>query len=106
MTFSSLFNSFFSFRFSILVGLIMGIWIYSSQSEIQSLSSFLTTYPIYIIAFFVVFGFRLIIWVAIEKGALYSIKGTLGNILLDYVSCILALLSTVGTLFLINAFLM
>lgn len=106
MTISAFFKSFLSFRFSILVGIIMGIWIYSSQSELQPLSSFLTNYPIYLIAFFIVFGFRLILWVVIEKGALYSIKSMLGNIIVDSLSCILILLSTVGALFLINAFLL
>lgn len=106
MTVSAFFKSFLSFRFSILVGIIMGIWIYSSQSELQPLSSFLTNYPIYLIAFFIVFGFRLILWVVIEKGALYSIKSMLGNTIVDSLSCILILLSTVGTLFLINAFLL
>lgn len=106
MNLSSFFKSFLSFRFSVLVGIIMGLWIYSSQSEAQPLSSFLTNYPIYLIAFFIIFGFRLIIWVVIEKGAFYSIKSMLGNIIIDYISCIAILLCSVGTLFLINAFLL
>lgn len=106
MTLSSIFKSFLTFRFSILVGLIMGIWIYSSQSEQQPVSSFLTGIPIYLIAFLILFGFRLIIWVVIEKGALYSLKSTLGNIIVDYISCIAMLLSVIGCLFLIHAFIL
>lgn len=106
MSLPSLLKSFLSFRFSVLVGLIMGIWIYSSQSEQQPLSSFLIGYPVYIIAFLILLGFRLIIWVVIEKAGLYSLKSMFTNILVDYISCITLMLSVVGSLFLINTFLL
>lgn len=106
MSFAALFKPFISFRFSILLGLIMAFWLYASQSETQPLYSFLISSQIYLIAFLIILGFRLIIWVFIEKGALYNIKNMLINIVVDYITCILILLNTVGCLFLINTFIL
>ncbi len=96
---------FVSFRFSILLGLAMCLWLFYSQTEVQPLVSFLTGMQIYLIAFLIVFGVRLCMWVIIEKAGMYSIKNTLISIIIDYVTCIVAMLSGSGCLFLLDTFL-
>ncbi|MGN1063203.1 MAG: hypothetical protein ACI4QM_02640 [Alphaproteobacteria bacterium] len=103
---SSIFKPFISFRFSILLGLIMALFLFTIQSETQPLSSFLTAYPLYAIAFLIIIGFRIIIWVLIEKAGMYSLKGTLSGIFSDYLTCILSLLCATGCLFLLHTFIL
>lgn len=105
MAFLSHLKSFISFRFSVLLGLAMSIWLFNSQSETKPLVDLLTGIQIYLIAFLIVFGVRLCLWVIIEKAGMYSIKNTLLNIVVDYITCVAAMLCGSGCLFLLNTFL-
>ncbi len=106
MSISSFFKAFVSFRFSVVLGLAMGLWLYMTQSESQPLSSFLTSNQVYLIALLIVLSFRLIIWVAIEKASFYSVTSTIRNTVIDYITCILSMLSLVGCLFLLQTFIL
>lgn len=106
MAISSIFKPFISFRFSILLGLIMAAWLYAIQSETKPISSFLMAYPIYLIALLIVLGFRITIWVVIEKADMYNLKNTIFSTILDYFTCILTLLCATGCLFLIHTFIL
>ena len=100
------FKSFVSFRFSILTGLGMALWLDSVQTETQPLIDFLTGSQIYLIAFLIIFGFRFTLWIVIEKGAFYNLKHTLGTIVIDYITCIISILSASSCLFLIKTFIL
>lgn len=106
MSVNSFFKAFVSFRFSIVLGLAMGLWLYMTQSENQPLSSFLTSKQIYLIALLIVLSFRLIIWVLIEKASFYSVTSTMRNTVIDYIACIISMLSIVGCLFLLQTFIL
>lgn len=106
MSINSFFKAFVSFRFSIVLGLAMGLWLYMTQSESQPLSSFLTSKQIYLIALLIVLSFRLIIWVVIEKASFYSVTSTMRNTVIDYITCIISMLSIVGCLFLLQTFIL
>lgn len=100
------FQSFLSFRFSILVGIAVAAWLYLMQSELQPLSSFLLEKQIYLIALLIILGFRISIWILIEKAALYNLKHMLGNIIIDCLTCVATLLSVSGCLFLLSTFIL
>lgn len=106
MSIMSFFKSFVGFRFSILLGLGMAIWLFMTQSEQQPLAAFLTSAHIYLIALFTILGLRLLIWVIIEKGSFYNITETIRNIIIDYITCIAALLSMSACLFLVQTFIL
>lgn len=105
MTFKSFLKAFISFRFSTILGLIIALWLFVKQSETLPLSSFLASIQIYLVAFLIVLGFRLVLWVVIEKAGMFSLKNTLINIFIDYTTCILSVLCGCGCLFLLNTFL-
>lgn len=94
-----------SFRFSILLGLCMALWLFFTQTEIKPLDTFLTGYQVYLIALLIILGMRLTYWVVIEKAGMFSIKNTLLAILVDYFTCVLSMLCGCGSLFLLNTFL-
>lgn len=94
-----------SFRFSILLGLVMALWLFSTQTEVKPLATFLTGIQVYLIALLIVLGTRLTYWVVIEKAGMYSIKNTFLGVVVDYCTCILAMLCGCGCLFLLNTFL-
>jgi hypothetical protein len=105
MSFLNHFKTLVSFRFSILLGLCMAIWLFSTQTEVKSLSTFLTGIQVYLIALLIVLSTRLTYWVVIEKAGMYSIKNTCISVIVDYFTCILAMLCGCGCLFLLNTFL-
>lgn len=105
MAFLSHLKTFISFRFSILLGLFLALWLFTTQTEIKPLATFLTGFQIYLIALLIVLGMRLTYWVVIEKAGMYSIKNTFISIFVDYFTCILVMLCGCGCLFLLNTFL-
>ena len=105
MAFLSHFKTLVSFRFSIVLGLIMAFWLFSTQTEVKPLETFLTGAQVYLIALLIVLGMRLTYWVVIEKAGMYSIKNTFINVFVDYFTCILAMLCGCGCMFLLNTYL-
>lgn len=97
-------KSFFTFNFATLFGLITGVWLYSLHSERKPLASFVTEPYLYLILFIMVFGFRLIVWLLMDKAALAGVGKLIKNIIGETIILTLATLSCVGFLFLINTF--
>lgn len=106
MTFKSFLHAFLSFRFSTLLGLAIAVWLFMTQSETYPLASFLMSTQIYLVALLIILGFRLTMWVVIEKAGMFSFKTTLINIFIDYLTCILGMLCASGSLFLSKTLLM
>ncbi len=92
------------FRFPTIVGVVAGAWLYMIHSERQQLSGFLTESNLYLILFILAFGFRLILWLLLDKASLKTVVRTLGLTALDFVVLTAVCLSTVGFLFLMNTF--
>ncbi|MBR5129696.1 MAG: hypothetical protein IKV03_00520 [Alphaproteobacteria bacterium] len=105
MSFLKHFKTFFSFRFSILLGFALAFWLFLTQTEVKPLATLLRGAQIYLIALLIILGARLAYWVIIEKAGMYSIKNTFLNIIVDYITCILVMLCCCSCLFLLNTFL-
>ena len=101
---TSFFKTLTFFRFLPACGLIMGAWIYSIHTEQQPLSMYLLEIKTYLIAFLIVLGLRLFVWLTLERATFYDIKGLIQSILLDFSLFILMMWSVIGTLFLFNTF--
>ena len=95
---------FLTFRFIILAGMIMGLWIFSIQNEQVSLSALLTEKRIYWISFLIVFGFHILLWILVQKASFYDIGGYLWRILRDTLVINAVMLSTVSVCFLTQTF--
>ena len=96
---------FLTFRFIILVGIIMGLWLFSIQNEQVSLSMLLTESRIYLISFLIVLGFHALLWILIQKASFYDIGGYIWRIIRDTVIINAVILSTVAVCFLIHIYL-
>ena len=104
MKFLSFLSPFFTFRFIILAGIAMGIWLYSVQTEQIPLSVLLTEARVYLILFLIVLGFHVLLWIIVQKASLYDIGGYILRIIRDTVVITLVTLSTVSACFLVCNF--
>ena len=104
MSASLFFKPLLGFRFIILAGIIMGLWLFSVQSEQVPLSALLTEKRIYLISFLIVFGFHVLLWIIVQKASLYDIGGYIWRILRDFVIINAVVLSTVAACFLLTTF--
>jgi len=95
---------FLTFRFIVLAGIIMGLWIYSLQSEQVALSMLLTESRIYLISFLLVLGFHMLLWILVQKASFYDIGGYLWRIIRDTFIMNAAMLSTIAVCFSIQYF--
>lgn len=96
----------FGFRFVSLIGVFIGSIIYNIQSETNPLDVILTSLNLYLIGLLIVFVVHFILWIFSDKATFYNIKGRIFGFVFDYVFLLLSILCTVGSLFLINAFLL
>ena len=106
MLLQSLKKSFLSFRFVIIAGIVMGLWLYSLHSEQLTLSALLTEKHVYLISFLIVLGFHSLLWIIVQKASLYDIGGNLIRVICDTVVINAVFLSTIAACFLINTFLL
>ncbi len=104
MNLKSIFSSIFEFHFVSLLGIGMALWLYHIQSETTPLSAFLFSSHIYLIAFLIVVACRVISWVVLDTATFYNIRSRLLGIISDYILFVMALLGTLGCLFLFNVF--
>lgn len=104
MKIGQFFKSFVSFRFIILAGIIMGLWIYSVHTEQLPLSALLTEKQVYYISALIVVGFHVLIWIILQKASLYNIMANIGYILRDILVINAVFLSTVAVCFLLSTF--
>ena len=98
-------KSFLTFRFIILVGIAMGLWIFSIQTEQVPLSVLLTETRIYLISFLIVLGFHILLWIIVQKASFYDIGGYIWRIIRDTIVINAVMLSTVATCFLAHLYL-
>ena len=106
MKIGSLFKPFFSFNFIIIAGIIMGLWLFSFQSEQVPLSALLTEKNVYLISLIIVFGFHILLWILVQKASLYDFGGNIIRIIRDTIVINAVVLSTVATCFLLNTFIL
>ena len=93
-------KSFLTFRLIIVVGIVMGLWLFSLQSEQVTLGMLLTEARIYLISFLIVFGFHVLLWIIVQKASFYDIGGYIWRIIRDTIIINLVTLSTIATCFL------
>lgn len=105
MKMPSFFKPFLTFRFIIIAGIIMGLWLFSVQSEQVQLSALLTEKRVYLVSFLIVFGFHVLLWILVQKASLYDIGGYIWRIIRDFVVINAVVLSTVAACFLLHTFL-
>lgn len=97
---------FFGYHFITILGVIIGCIVYNVHSETNPLNVILTTPDLYIIGFLIVFALNFIYWIFSDKATFYNIKMRLIDLFSDFVFLVLSALSTVGTLFLLTAFIL
>lgn len=95
----------FGFHFISILGVIVGIILYDIQSESNPLSSFLTAPSLYLIALLVTGVIHFILWISVDKATSYNMKGRVLGFITDYFILIACILSTAGSLFMMNTFL-
>ena len=101
---SNILKPFLSFRFIVVAGIIMGLWLFSVQSEQVPLSALLTEKRVYLISFLIVLGFHLLFWIIVQKAAFYDTWGYIWRMIRDTIVINLIVLSTVATCFLLSTF--
>ena len=104
MFLSVIVKPFLTFRFIIIAGIVMGLWLFNIQTEQVPLSALLTEKRVYWISFLIVFGFHILLWILVQKASLYDIKGYLWRIVRDTVVINAVVLSTVAACFLLQTF--
>ncbi len=104
MHISSLIKPFFTFRFIPLCGIAVAVWLYSLQNEKTPISAYLTQRDVYLIAFLIVIGVHLTLWLVVEKASLYDLKGLFLRIIRDTLIINIVMLCAIAALFLINTF--
>lgn len=104
LSLKSIFKPFLAFRFIVIAGIVMGLWLCSMQSEQVPLSALLTESRIYLISFLIVVGFHLLLWTIVEKASFYDIGGYLIRIIRDTIIINAVVLSTVAACFLVDTF--
>ncbi len=95
---------FFGFHFISILGVLVGMFLYYAQSETNPLSSFLTSPNLYVICIFTVFVIHFILWIFIDKSTIFNLKHRILNMIGDYFFLVFTTLGTVGSLFLLNTF--
>lgn len=106
MTLPNILQPFLGFRFIILAGIVMGLWLFSVQSEQVPLSALLTEKRVYLISFLIVFGFHVLFWILVQKASFYDIWGYVWRIFRDTIIINLVVLSTVAACFLLYTFIL
>ena len=91
---------FLTFRFIIVAGIVMGLWLFSKQSEQVPLSVILTEARLYLISFLIVLGFHALLWIIVQKASFYDVGGYIWRIIRDTVIINAVMLSTVAACFL------
>ncbi len=95
---------FFDFHSISILGVILGFAFYNSQSESNPLSSFITAGNLYGIAFLIVAAIHFILWIFSDKATTYNLKGRLLTLVGDYFFFVASVLCTIGSLFVLNTF--
>ena len=100
----SFFHKLFSFRFISLCGIIIALYVFSLRSETRTLSSFLFSPNLYLVASLVAISVRIVLWIVVDKGTFYEFSRVLWHTLEDCVIINIVVLCTLSFLFLITSF--
>ena len=95
---------FLAFRFITVAGIIMGLWLFSIQTEQVPLSVLLTETRLYLISFLIVFGFHALLWIIVQKASFYDIGGYIWRIIRDTIVINAVTLSTIAVCFLLHIY--
>ena len=98
------FKFFFGFHVITILGFFIGCIIFNIQSETNPLTGIVSSVKLYIIGFSMVFVLHFLYWIFGDKATFFNIKNRLFLLFWDYIFLILSTLSTVGTLFLLNTY--
>ena len=93
-----------SFRFSVLIGIILALWLDSISSVSNPIWSFVVWPYLYVILFCVILCYQLLLWIIMDKATLYDVKGLIRSILGDWFLCVLYFLCTVFFLFFVQTY--
>lgn len=97
---------FFGFHAITILGFFIGCIIFNIQSETNPLTGIISSGKLYFIGFMIVFVLHFLYWIFADKATFFNIKNRIFSLLWDYVFLILTTLSTVGTLFLLNTYIL
>ena len=98
------FKFFFGFHVITILGFFIGCIIFNIQSETNPLTGIVSSGKLYFIGFSMVFVLHFLYWIFADKATFFNIKNRLFLLFWDYIFLILSTLSTVGTLFLLNTY--
>lgn len=93
-----------TFRWMSLAGLFFGVFLFCKQTENLSVFSLLAKASPYVMAFGVVFIYRLVLWLVNDLGASCTLQSVAKNLGKDYVCFVIMMLCSCGTLFLFSLF--
>ncbi len=97
-------KSFFSFNLVSVVGILFGLYLWSMQTEVRPLHTFITAPYVYIISFLIVFLSHFVSWIVLDKATFYNVGATVESMFVDFLVLNSVMLGTLGTLFLITTF--
>lgn len=99
-------NFLLSFRWATLFGIGLACFLNSiSDPEKQPVWQFVTWPFLYAILFFVVLGYRLVMWIVMDKATLYDVKGLIFRIVGDWVASVIYFLSMIFLIFFFQVYL-
>ena len=98
-------NFLLSFRLATILGIWLAYYLNSISTEKQPVWQFVTWPYLYIILFFVVLGYRLLIWIVMDKATLYDVKGLVLRIFGDWIASVIYFLSMTFLIFFIDVYL-
>ena len=101
----SFLNAFFSFNLTIIAGIIIGCFINLISNEVKPVLTFLFSPTLYIISSLIAVTFRLVWWIAMEKGTMFEAKHVILQIIQDVIIINVVILSTLSTIFLWETYL-
>lgn len=100
------FKFFFGFHVITILGFFIGCIIFNIQSETNPLTGIVSSGKLYFVGFLMVFVLHFLYWIFADKATFFNIKNRIFLCVWDYIFLILTTLSTVGTLFLLNTYIL
>ena len=100
----SFLSPFFSFHFVTVFGILIAFFVYMLSNNNRPLASFIFSRNLYILSSLIAIATRLLLWVLVDKGTFFEIKRVIGRIIQDVIIINVVILSTLGSIFIIETF--
>ncbi len=100
----SFWGSFFSFNLTTIAGILIGVMIFLFSSETHPIWSYLFSPTLYIVTTMIAVTIRLILWLTLERGAIFEFSHIIGQMIKEVIIINLVLLSTLSFLFLLTTY--